>query len=156
MGHDGGSELRRPLTAWRAARRRARLSHRRGAKTAECENKEEIAKSGPNLFTPWIGLQGQKMTERNKDRPVLRSHAYISSIGAKLLRLTQDLAPLPYTVRFVGAIHRLDALARYEPGSPVAGQVCWFTRADAGDMAMLQVDIAAMFAIDLMRGGRRW
>ena len=108
----------------------------------------------PKLLWSTMGLAGVSWARADNASSAARATAQAQA--GVLYRLSGATRVGVYGVGFVGAIHGLGALARYEPAPPVALQAGWVhERGRPGDVAMLQLDIAVSFLTDLFHGGAR-
>lgn len=108
----------------------------------------------PKLLWSTMGLAG--VTWARADHASSAPRATGQAQAGVLYRLSGAARVGVYGVGFVGAMHGLGAMARYEPSHPVALQAGWVHEGGrVGDVAMLQLDIAVRFLTDLFRGGGR-
>jgi hypothetical protein len=108
----------------------------------------------PKLLWSTMGLAGVTFAGAGNTSSAPRATAQAQA--GVLYRLTGAARVGVYGVGFIGGLHGLGALARYEPTPPVALQAGWVHDGGRlGDVAMLQLDIAASFLNDLFHGGAR-
>lgn len=108
----------------------------------------------PKLLWSTMGLAG--VSWARADNVSSATRAIVQAQAGVLYRLSGAVRVGVYGVGFVGAIHGLGAVARYEPSPPVAVQAGWVhERRRLGDVAMVQFDIAVRSLTDLIRGGGR-
>jgi hypothetical protein len=125
-----------------------------GAPSSHVDSMGVTHRTPPKLLWSTMGLAGVSFARADNASSAPRATAQAQA--GVLYRLSGAARVGVYGVGFIGAMHGLGALARYEPSPPVALQAGWVhERGRLGDVAMLQLDIAASFLTDLFRGGGR-